>query len=123
MKASRKAFSVETLGSKTWCNKCRRSLLVKSWNCPCGRKWFGCEVHKDKAEEAPKKPQEEKPPRDKRRKRKRGKAPVEADLEELFSTRVSLAKTARATGGTVPVIRKRMLSANLKRKFGHSLND
>ena len=48
--ASRKAFDLSKLDGKTWCNACRRSLLIKEWSCRCGVPWHTCEQHRQEPE-------------------------------------------------------------------------
>ena len=45
--ADRKAFDLNNLGVKTWCNRCKKSWEVKSWVCRCRSPWHQCEVHKN----------------------------------------------------------------------------
>ena len=85
--ASRKAFRLDGLGAKTWCNNCSKSWLVKTWSCACGKRWFECETHQEKAGEEPLKPRpqpEVKRRRRRRRRRRKAKRPEADDLEGLF---------------------------------------
>ena len=49
--ADRKAFNLNNLGVKTWCNTCKKSWEVKSWRCRCKVLWHACSIHRDASEQ------------------------------------------------------------------------
>ena len=52
VKANRKAFKLDTLGDETWCNRCRKNYMSKTWVCGCNKLWYLCETHgRDPGEE------------------------------------------------------------------------
>ncbi len=125
-KASRPAFNLVNLGAKTWCKACKKSWQVKSWLCPCEKLWFQCDSHKASAgkrcEEEESGCQKAQPNRSLRKRR----APPQRldDLEGLSNQEVGKKCVKRGRSSTpFLVVRKGMLSANLKRKFGHLIEN
>ena len=43
---TRIAFRHNNLDTKLWCNRCQRSLYIKTWRCQCGLPWHHCPQHK-----------------------------------------------------------------------------
>ena len=43
---TRIAFRHNNLDAKLWCNRCRRSLNIRTWRCQCGLPWHHCPQHK-----------------------------------------------------------------------------
>ena len=109
MKADRKAFSLSSLGAKTWCNSCKKNHMVKTWRCSCDLPWYQCETH--------------------------GKDPHEAEgdlvLQQTVPVRPSkdkkvdfaMVEVKKSRARNQPEqgfkLRASFLSAGLKRKFGH----
>ncbi len=42
----RKAFQTTSLDARTWCGKCGKSLMAKTYLCHCGVLWYKCREHK-----------------------------------------------------------------------------
>ncbi len=125
VKASRPAFSLTNLGAKTWCNQCRKAWQVKSWLCSCGELWYRCNSHKNVAgveAEKDNSDQLEVRPLPKPRRKRKPPQSLE-DLESLSQEEVSKRRVKGSNCSTAWVIRKGMLSANLKRKFAHLIEN
>ena len=43
---TRIAFRHNNLDGKLWCNRCQRSLNIRTWRCQCGLPWHHCPQHK-----------------------------------------------------------------------------
>ncbi len=122
--SKRKAFDAKALDAKTWCGTCRKSWMVKNFNCECGRPWFKCSLHSDRSKptsEAQGKVQQESQEKvfTKPGKARVKRATVSEDLEG-FNAR----KRNRGQKTTPePVFRATVLSEGLKRKFAHLCAD
>ena len=42
---TRPVFNTHNLDARLWCNSCRKSLFVKTWQCSCGIPWHNCPEH------------------------------------------------------------------------------
>ena len=118
--SNRKAFNIRSLDTKTWCNKCKKNWMSKSYSCGCGKPWYKCSVHNNSSKI------EDESTHGKlvdKFKAKPGKVKAkyknqDEDLEGNFTT-----KKSRTSKTCEPVFRASMLSANLKRKFAHLCED
>ncbi len=119
--ATRKAFCSTTLDTKTWCGRCKKSLMAKGFACPCGAPWYKCVIHGEvnkridmgKTSVGSTQKQGEK---DLTRK---GKSKVRKAYEGYDLEGINTEKRSRKASLCEPVFRSSMLSAGLKRKFAH----
>ena len=112
--ASRKAFRKDTLDAKTWCGKCAKSLMAKTFKCQCGVPWHKCLHHQ------PGESQMERVINDAPNIKRRKKSPAEVfRLKTLQEDLEGNNKDSRKRKRKVfePVFRQSMLSAGLRLRF------
>ena len=124
--ANRRAFKINTLDAKTWCGRCKKSLMAKSYKCQCGVPWYKCNAHQavkatvegdqDSLSSKVEKKLPEKPKAKTVKSKARGVE--QEDLEGNY--RVPKRRKQKVCE---PVFRVSMLSAGLKRKFASLCQD
>ena len=122
--AGRKAFSIENIGARTWCNSCKTNHMVKEWLCECRKPWFACSLHKGlpdslRARRSLQAVGEQKG------KRRRRQTPSASESDEGSATGAKAVQYVQFTKKELNVVQKRarpaLLSLGLKRKFPHLL--
>ena len=111
VRAERKAFQLNTLGAKSWCDKCHKNRMAKEWLCDCGMLWYKCEKHARSSDKAKK--EEGKAKNGKKR-------PLSASID--FETLSSEPIKGRPRYSMYS-IKSTMLSPALKRKFSYLCTD
>ena len=116
---TRKAFHKETLDAKTWCSKCAKRWLSKTFKCQCGLPWHKCDTHQPGERQAVR----AKLIDDNRHKRKRpaqtfNRQALREDLEGNH-----MVPKRRKFKVCEPVFRPSMLSSKLRLRFASLCQD
>ena len=122
----RKAFQTTSLDARTWCGKCGKSLMAKTYLCHCGVLWYKCREHSNVSAVEGKSSDTEKPSEDKKNlldgkpQPKVGKPKVKRQEPEDLEGNFKVARRKKVGVGVCePQFRSSMLSTGLKRKFAH----